>query len=152
MKRRAQGALEYLITYGWAILIIVIIGGALFGLGVFNPSSWVTNKRASGFSSVFVKDWKFSSSGAQLVLANQFGADFDLDSVSISSPTVTLTCSNSSASELPVIHINDASVTITSSCSAMPIRGVPYTALVQFTFTARGVQHVDSGTLSGKVE
>jgi uncharacterized protein (UPF0333 family) len=38
MTKKAQSALEYLMTYGWAILIIVIVGAALYALGVFNPS------------------------------------------------------------------------------------------------------------------
>ena len=38
MKLKAQSAMEYLITYGWAILIITLIVGALFTLGVLtNP-------------------------------------------------------------------------------------------------------------------
>ncbi len=36
---RAQSAMEYLMTYGWAILIIAVVLGALFSLGVFNGSS-----------------------------------------------------------------------------------------------------------------
>jgi len=34
--KRAQSAMEYLMTYGWAILIIAVVLGALFSLGVFN--------------------------------------------------------------------------------------------------------------------
>jgi hypothetical protein len=37
---RSQSAMEYLMTYGWAILIIAIAMSALFALGVFNPSSF----------------------------------------------------------------------------------------------------------------
>ena len=36
---RAQSAMEYLMTYGWAILIIAVVLGELFSLGVFNGSS-----------------------------------------------------------------------------------------------------------------
>jgi len=32
--------MEYLMTYGWAILIIAVVLGALFQLGVFNSSSF----------------------------------------------------------------------------------------------------------------
>lgn len=35
---RLQSAMEYLMTYGWAILIIAIVIVALFSLGVFNSS------------------------------------------------------------------------------------------------------------------
>jgi len=37
---RAQSAMEYLMTYGWAILIIAVVLGTLFQLGVFNSSSF----------------------------------------------------------------------------------------------------------------
>ncbi len=37
---KAQSAMEYLMTYGWAILIIAVVLGAFFQLGVFNPSNF----------------------------------------------------------------------------------------------------------------
>lgn len=37
--RRAQAAMEYLMTYGWAILFVVIVLGVLVYLQVFNPQS-----------------------------------------------------------------------------------------------------------------
>jgi len=37
---KQQSAMEYLMTYGWAILIIAVVLGALFQLGVFNSSSF----------------------------------------------------------------------------------------------------------------
>ena len=40
-KLRAQSAMEYLMTYGWAILIIAVVLGALFSLGIFNTASLV---------------------------------------------------------------------------------------------------------------
>ncbi|MGC9099017.1 MAG: hypothetical protein ACP5HW_00500 [Candidatus Micrarchaeia archaeon] len=39
MMIKAQSAMEYLMTYGWAILIISVVLGALFSLGVFSGSS-----------------------------------------------------------------------------------------------------------------
>ncbi len=37
---KLQSAMEYLMTYGWAILIIAVVLGALFQLGVFNANSF----------------------------------------------------------------------------------------------------------------
>ncbi len=37
--RKAQSAMEYLMTYGWAILIIAVVLGALFSLGIFNSAT-----------------------------------------------------------------------------------------------------------------
>ncbi|MEM3199330.1 MAG: hypothetical protein QXD11_01130 [Candidatus Micrarchaeaceae archaeon] len=37
-NKKMQSAMEYLMTYGWAILIIAVVLGALFSLGVFSKS------------------------------------------------------------------------------------------------------------------
>jgi len=39
---KCQSAMEYLMTYGWAILIITIALASLFFLGFFNPSNFVS--------------------------------------------------------------------------------------------------------------
>jgi hypothetical protein len=50
MNFKAQSAMEYLMTYGWAILIIAVVLGALFGLGVFsNPIGSTVCVAGSGF-------------------------------------------------------------------------------------------------------
>ena len=49
---KAQSAMEYLMTYGWAILIIAVVLGALFGLGVFNPYTFAA-KASPGACQVF---------------------------------------------------------------------------------------------------
>ena len=36
---RSQSAMEYLMTYGWAILIIAVVLGAIYSLGLFNGTS-----------------------------------------------------------------------------------------------------------------
>jgi len=49
---KAQSAMEYLMTYGWAILIIAIVLAALFQLGVFNPMAFAP-KAPPGSCQVF---------------------------------------------------------------------------------------------------
>ncbi len=38
---KLQAAMEYLVTYGWAIIIIVVALAVLYSLGVFNPNTYV---------------------------------------------------------------------------------------------------------------
>ena len=38
--KKSQSAMEYLMTYGWAILVISVVLGALFSLGVFSGSNF----------------------------------------------------------------------------------------------------------------
>ena len=49
---KSQSAMEYLMTYGWAILIIAIVLAALFSLGVFSPTAY-TPKASPGSCQVF---------------------------------------------------------------------------------------------------
>jgi len=38
-RKKGQAAMEYLMTYGWAILIVIIVVAALYAMGVFNVGS-----------------------------------------------------------------------------------------------------------------
>jgi hypothetical protein len=45
---KSQNVMEYLMTYGWSILIIAVVLGALFQLGVFGGQSFAP-KAQPGF-------------------------------------------------------------------------------------------------------
>ncbi len=45
-NKRAQSAMEYLMTYGWAILIMAVVLGVLFQLGVFGSANFAPKARA----------------------------------------------------------------------------------------------------------
>jgi hypothetical protein len=47
---RGQGAMEYLMSYGWAILLVMMVGVAMWRMGVFNIGG-TTPASASGFQS-----------------------------------------------------------------------------------------------------
>ncbi|MCL4399124.1 LamG domain-containing protein [Candidatus Parvarchaeota archaeon] len=49
LNPRSQSALEYMMTYGWAILIIVIVAAVLYSFGIFSPSSSIS-ATITGFS------------------------------------------------------------------------------------------------------
>lgn len=50
-SHKAQSAMEYLMTYGWAILILAVVLAVLFGLGLFNGNNLTGTKciAAPGF-------------------------------------------------------------------------------------------------------
>ncbi|MGC8533305.1 MAG: LamG-like jellyroll fold domain-containing protein [Candidatus Parvarchaeum sp.] len=66
-SKRSQSALEYMMTYGWAILIIVIVAVILYSMGIFNPSSSVTFT-SSGFSPFAVSSVICNPSGLLVTL------------------------------------------------------------------------------------
>ena len=52
--KKGQGALEYMQTYGWAILVILVIGITMWQLGVFGGKAEVN--RATGLAKIKVLD------------------------------------------------------------------------------------------------
>ena len=48
MKSRAQGAMEYLMTYGWAIMVVLSVGVVMWQLGIIGPGNIATT--SSGFA------------------------------------------------------------------------------------------------------
>jgi len=48
--RKGQAAVEYLMTYGWVLLVLVIVIGALFATGVFSPGYMVAEECNFGSS------------------------------------------------------------------------------------------------------
>ena len=74
MKKKGQSALEYLVTYGWAILAIVIIAAVLWYFGIFNPSKWTESRQCGGMSAFSCIDYTVNSSdGITLSLGNKVG-------------------------------------------------------------------------------
>jgi hypothetical protein len=64
--RKAQAAMEYLITYGWAVLIMLVVVGVLFYLGIFSPHTIMTcSFQNPGFTCYA---YKLTGSGGGLVL------------------------------------------------------------------------------------
>ena len=64
--KKGQSALEYLMTYGWALVVIVIVIAALFAFGVFNTPK---NCTPTG-GKLFLKDYDFNAGTIQLTIQN----------------------------------------------------------------------------------
>ena len=70
---KSQSALEYLMTYGWAILIIVIVAVILYSMGIFNPSSSIS-VTITGFQKTPISSAIFTDNGGlSLSVQNSVG-------------------------------------------------------------------------------
>lgn len=58
-KKRSQAALEFLTTYGWAFLIILIMIGTLAYFGILNPSKLLPSRCSLG-AEFTCTDWQIS--------------------------------------------------------------------------------------------
>jgi hypothetical protein len=62
-SRKAQAALEFLTTYGWAILVILVMIGALAYFGVLNPKNILPDKCLLS-TGLTCKDFQIQDAGA----------------------------------------------------------------------------------------
>ncbi|RLI98247.1 MAG: hypothetical protein DRO99_01185 [Candidatus Aenigmatarchaeota archaeon] len=130
MKRKAQAAMEYLMTYGWAILIVIIVVAALYAMGVFTATSPVACSPC-------------------------FGTDFAF--VDYASGTLVLT---NGASAKTITSVSGGSIDATSECQLnaeceagdqVKLSGISTSGDVDlsitYTATASGLEHTATGTI-----
>ncbi|MFH1056148.1 MAG: hypothetical protein V1744_08655 [Candidatus Altiarchaeota archaeon] len=76
---RGQSAVEYLLTYGWALIVILVVGVVVWQLGFLELGRNVTPDKR-GFSQVTPLDWGMSQTGVlSVVVQNNAGTLVDLD-------------------------------------------------------------------------
>jgi len=69
-EQKGQSALEYLMTYGWALIVIVIVIAALVFL--INPSQ-IGTEGCTGFQRLPMGNFQVSSTGLALIVTNETG-------------------------------------------------------------------------------
>ena len=92
MHTKSQAALEFLTTYGWAFLVILIMIGTLAYFGILNPSKILPNR--CNFGAEFqCLDYQISSTTGtfKLRLKNNAGEPIDVSSMTLSTISVLLT-------------------------------------------------------------
>ncbi len=149
MKMKGQAAMEYLMTYGWAILIVIIVAAALWALGVFNPATW-QQASATGFSGFQVPTggWVVNSTGVHVLLKNSLGATINVTDVDATIGGATTT---STTPSYAVIAPNGQQWFTMSGGATMPSSGTAYSVSVSvdYTYVDTGVAGTSTGTLTG---
>lgn len=115
-NKKAQASVEFLMTYGWAIIIILIVVVVAWQWGLFNIGGSV-RPGYSGFWGVVPTDFSYTSSGNLILsLSNNVGADVNITSVEIAigdknyvdTDKIPITSGNRSRSETPGLPISSS--------------------------------------------
>ena len=81
--RKSQGALEFLTTYGWAFLVILIMIGALGYFGILNPSRFLPERCTTNIEfdcdEFRIERINSQSVSFEVVLKNSLGKSIDVD-------------------------------------------------------------------------
>lgn len=113
MEKRGQAALEFLMTYGWAILVVLVAIGALAYFGVLRPERLLPEKCviATG-SGVYCDDYSASGTSITLQLKN-----IQADAITINSVNATVSGETCTANVNVTTIQPDATTTLVIPCS-----------------------------------
>ncbi|MBD3415587.1 MAG: hypothetical protein GF416_00435 [Candidatus Altiarchaeales archaeon] len=174
--RRGQGAMEYLMTYGWAILVVMVVGIAMWRLGIFNMGG--TTVTSTGFAKIKpqLAGTGIDTAGTfKGIFTNGVGTTITIRGVSVSSSTGA-TCPGDQCatanSDVTQAEMAGAGQDISAGenfyieliCGGVGAcgniggdRGEVYDVTVGITYdvsigTSSPLQHTESGTIRGPYE
>ncbi|MFH1210862.1 MAG: hypothetical protein V1645_03015 [archaeon] len=144
--------MEFLMTYGWAILVVLVAIGALAYFGVLNPSRFLPSSCTIA-PGIGCDEHKVTASddSVQLLLRNGMGESLTGVTVSISGCTNSAEADGDDWVDGDVLGGTDG-ITLTS-CSGVGAAASRFKADISVTYTSSGgLNHTKTGTVTTKVE
>ncbi|MBW3000178.1 hypothetical protein KY339_05900 [Candidatus Woesearchaeota archaeon] len=80
--KKSQAAMEFLMTYGWAILVVLAAIAALAYFGVLSPGKFIPEKCMLS-PGIACEDFKVTSNSVIVILRNGGGKDLIIDSIEV---------------------------------------------------------------------
>ncbi len=158
-NRKGQAAMEFLMTYGWAILVVLAAIGALAYFGILSPDRWLPTKctMTGGFSCLEHKVSTGDTNQIFFRLQNNLGADLQYANLSINSSDCTYSVSSpaGSADNIPLGDLQngaEASVTIDCTETFTQNQRTRMRLEVEYLKSGETLPHTATGELSSKAE
>ena len=144
--KRGQAAMEFLMTYGWAILVVLVAIGALAYFGVLNPSRFLPSS-CTLIPGLSCDESKATAAGATLIVRNGMGRDVTMTSITLSGTGIA-TCTAQSGS------ITDGgTATFLVPCTTFPASGrVKADITMDYTVLGSTLNHTATGSLVTRIE
>lgn len=158
MNNKGQSALEYLFTYGWALVVIVIVVAALFMLGILNPATY-QQKTCTGFSRLAYQDHALhkDNNTFDIRFRNGTGSDINITDLTLSNSSQVNVSATDTATYGNVVAAGAAQTLTYNADSAALVKtthsvGDPYDMDVKITYTQNGISHTEQGKCTGQIE
>ena len=149
-KKKGQSAMEYLMTYGWALLVVMIVLGVLFYLGVFTPKT--TSACTFDAGTTYVGS-KASGGTLQLVLGNGPYSVTDSSAITISGAAIVDVRENDCAGDLIAAIGTNIKYCVNATLTPAKAAGSVVTTTVAIPYTdSAGLTHNMTGTCNIRAE
>lgn len=149
MFKKAQAAMEFLMTYGWAILVVLAAIGALAYFGVLNPGNMMPAKcelSPAGLDCIEEPDANSAADTIQFTVTNSRG--YNVQGFALASTTGS--CDAITAGEDPLVQGNTTVMTLTGCDGLVANQRFKEEFSLTYTSAASGQTHSSTGTVTGK--
>jgi hypothetical protein len=168
MGNKGQGAMEYLMTYGWAILVVMIVGVVLWQLGIFKigqtsttTSGWT--KLAPLSSSIVYRSSpetfsaQFNNLNGVPIRIRDAGATEKISGVSCNTTLYVDTTAKASLPASPVTTGAGDTFTLNCTCplankNPQDTYNMEITVVYDSVLGATSTEHTETGTIQGPAE
>ncbi|MBI2124491.1 hypothetical protein HYT92_01740 [Candidatus Pacearchaeota archaeon] len=142
--QKGQAAMEFLMTYGWAILAAIIVIGVLAIAGVFTPGKYAPQACAVT-APFYCNAWNAKTAGVNIELKNQGGEAYHVKSVDISN------CGTANNTGTGWDIAADALQNMTVSCALTTGNLFKGDVTVTYTKSGSAVELSSTGSVTQKV-
>jgi len=137
--KKGQAALEFLTTYGWAFLVILVMIGALAYFGVLDPSRFTPQRCQIGIPLVCNgENYKLSNTTASFQLKNSLNTPFAIGTIQVKDDSGAWTnCASQSVSPnpVPVDGVTDITCNYPASGFTVPSAGQKLRVQIQVPYS-----------------
>jgi len=149
---KGQTAIEYLMTYGWAILIILIVAGVLAYYGIFAPAGFLA-PTARGFGQVQVLNpWSVAGAAGTITmnLENRVGGTITITDITYKDAAGTTYSGGTCTGMTNAINSGEKAVVSCAPATGPGAAvGSSYTLTVTISYTYQTGTFTSTGTISG---
>jgi hypothetical protein len=141
IKSKAQAAMEFLMTYGWAIMVVLVAIGTLAYFGVLSPDRFLPRKcfLEAGLG---CEDFKIDENSITLSVINGKGEDIIISSIKVKD------CTGTASGTMP--NGGEATFTIAGCNNVVSEK---FSGDVNITYTSEsGLLHVNKGNIADRIE
>lgn len=157
MKKKGQAALEFLTTYGWAFMVILVMIGALAYFGVLNPKNLIPESCVFP-SGMECTDYRLTTTTVEVEIANRLsGPIIDGAAVCVVKDEAGNTVSDGSNAQFASSPINSGSSSIItcdldSGISAPVGEKAKYEVTFEYLTKTGGLVHQAKGSVTATVQ
>ena len=151
--KKGQAAMEFLMTYGWAILAAIVAIGVLAYFGVFSPGK-LAGSSAIVNNPFYANSWQVNTSDVNLELTNNGGDTLIVSQITVTGTGASGTDDCDTGAITTTVNPGVQGLFTVACTGATMAAGDSYAGNIQITYTKSGssLSQTSTGTIRSTIQ